>query len=231
MYSMMHEYARNYSLYQRLYKMFEELDRLQQYKVIRELIHCEFTKENYDKVVDLAIKHEKLITNPKDEIKETICELIGLGFKRNAMRIAKENERVYSIIADNAFKIGCDWTLRNAPHLFPINCINFAYWLYSFEEYKFKAFEQFMKYLQAIEETTEGNLFDNKYRCIEDAENALVSIMIHKIIDSDTPSDINDILSAYPKVVSAIQNSPDSEYYDDFIKTVELSKEICYGTK
>ena len=39
--------------------MFDELDRRQQYKVVRGLINIEFTKENYAELSKLAIHHEK----------------------------------------------------------------------------------------------------------------------------------------------------------------------------
>lgn len=231
MYSGMNMFDKSYPLYQRLYGMLDELDSRQQYKVIRGLIHFDFTKENYTELSRLAIQHEKLIAKSKDDIKDTILYFICIGLKRNANKIAQECGGKYSTVADDAFKIGCEWTYRNNPHLYPINCISYAYWLYSFEEYRLKAVEQFKAYLKAVENIDGENIFDQKNRLIEDAENALISIMVQTILRAENPSDLNNILSNYPKVVSAIRNSPNSEYYEDFINIVELSRQICYGTE
>ena len=231
MYSGMNLFDNNYPLYQKLYEMLDDLDRLQQYKVVRELIHFEFRKENYAELVNLALKHEKLIAKSKDKIKETVLYIISSGFNYNANKIARENQGKYLESIDNSYKIGCDWALRNDNRLFPMNCIDYAYWLYGFDEYKDRAIEQFRLYLKAVESAIEDDIFDKDYRRIEDAENALVSILIQEIVNSSKPKDLNTILSEYPKIVSAIIDSPNSEYYDDFIKVVDLSKEICYGTK
>lgn len=231
MYSLMNMLDKSYPLYHRLYRMIDELDRRQQYKVVRELIHFEFTKENYAELSELAIKHEKLIANSKDEIKESILTLICLGFIRNANKIAQKYEGKYSTVVDDAFKTGCEWAFRNDPRLYPMNCINYAYWLYRFDECKFKAIEQFKAYLETVENIEEENIFDQKSRLIEDAENALISIMVQTIVRAENPSDLNYILSNYPKVVSAIRNNPSSEYYEDFVNTVKLSRKICYGTE
>lgn len=231
MYSGMNMFEKNYPLYQRLYRMLNELDRRQQYKVVKELIHFEFKKENYTKVSELAIRHEKLIAKSKDEIKETIYYLICLGLKRNANKIAQECGGGYSTAADDAFKKGCEWAFRNNPHLYPMNCIDYAYWLYGFDECRFKAIEQFKAYLKAVENIEGENIFDQKNMFIEDAENALISIMVQMIVRAENPSDLQNILSNYPKVVTAIKNSPNSEYYEDFINVVELSRRICYGTE
>lgn len=230
MYSGMNMLDKSYPLYQRLYRMFDELDRRQQYKVVRGLINIEFTKENYAELSKLAIHHEKLIAKSKDEIKETILYFICLGFTRNANKIAQECGR-YSTVADDAFRIGCEWAFRNAPRLYAMNCIDYAYWLYRFDECRFKAIEQFKAYLKAVENIKEENIFDQKDRFIEDAENALISIMVQTIVRADNPSDLNNILSNYPKVVTAIKNSPNSEFYNDFVNVVKLSKEICYGAE
>ena len=231
MYSRMHLFNLSHPLYQRLYMMFDELDKRQQYKVVKELIHFEFIKENYAELVKLAIIHENLIAKSKDEIKETVLDLISLGFKRNANKAAKECEGYYSIDVDNAFKTGCEWTLRNNQHIFPMLCIDYAYWLYGFNEYEVKALEQFRLYLKSIENVNQEEIFDNTYIFVEDAEQALISIIIQEIIKSPTPSDLNKILSDFPRVISAINKYPNSDYYEDFIKAIELSKEICYGTK
>lgn len=112
-----------------------------------------------------------------------------------------------------------------------MNCIDYAYWLYGFDECRFKAIEQFKAYLKAVENIEGKNIFDQKNRFIEDAENALISIMVQTIVRAENPSDLQNILSNYPKVVSAIKNSPNSEYYEDFFNIVELSRRICYGTE
>ena len=229
--SLMNDFEKSYPLYKRLYEMFDNLDRLQQYMVVRELIHFEFTKKNYSELVRLSLKHEKLISKSKDEIEETILYLIGSGFNLNANNIAKENEGVFSVDTDNAFKSGCDWALRNYPLVYPMNCIDYAYWLYGFDDHKIKALEQFENYLNCLENSQFDVLFDERYRNIIDAENAIISIIIQKIVKSDKPTDLNSILNKYPKVIASISNAPQSELFEDFNNVISYAKEICYGNK
>ena len=74
-------------------------------------------------------------------------------------------------------------------------------------------------------------LFDERYRNIIDAENAIISIIIQKIVKSDKPTDLNSILNKYPKVIASISNAPQSELFEDFNNVISYAKEICYGNK
>lgn len=229
LYSSMNESEKNYKLYQRLYKIFDELDPVQQYKVVIELIHFEYMKENYSYVVELSLKHEDLIKKSKDDNKQTVLDLNGFGFLKNARHLNELKKSWNFEDINNAYKLGCEWAMKNDLLIFPIICIDYAYWLYGFDNQKDKAVEQFISYLNCVEHTTEDNLFDGRYREIEDAEQAIISILVQKIIKAPKPSDLQSILKNYPKIISAIKNAPTSEYFEDFNHVIIISKEKCYG--
>lgn len=229
--SLMKKVDRSYPLYQRLYEMFDDLDRLQQYKVVKNLIYFEADKENYAEVVDLAIKHEKLIAKSKDEDKAAVLDIIGFSFLRYANNFARENQEIDIEIAQEPFELGCTWTLLNYPIFFPLFCHNYANWLYLIDGQIIDALGLYSVFLDEIEQSTDEKLFDGTYRRIEDAEIALTSILVQGIVSSTNPNDLNNILDRYPKVVTGIMNEPNSLFYEDFIKTVERVKDLNDETK
>lgn len=226
MYSLLNIRDKSISLYQRLYQMFDTLDKYQQYLVVSRLIHNAFTEEKYTELIELATKHEELIVKSHHPSKQTIIDLISMGFKRSAVKKSQECSGIYSTSTDEAFKRGYKWILKNNPNLFPYICIEYAYWLYRFKEQTSKAVELFEVYLQTIENINQKEIFDSNLRPIEDAENAIISILVYRILQAQEPSSLNSILNTYPRVVTEIKNSPQSRYYKDFIKTIELAKEI-----
>lgn len=225
MYLLINKEEKNYPIYQRLYKMLNELDKHQQYNVVTRLIYHEFTQENYAELAKLALKHEGIITKSKDENKEAVYKLIGLGFKRNAIKLAQKHDNNYSAAVDSAYKTGCEWTQRNSFRLYTQNIFEYACWLYRFDKYKIKAVEQFKIYLKAVENNYERPIISNRFFChIENAELALIYLLRQEMMESPTPKKLNDILSEYPKTIADIKNSPNSEYYDDLIKIIEFTK-------
>ena len=229
MYSILHMFDENYPLYKRLYEMFDDLDRLQQYEVVKNLIRFEFQRENYSTVVELSLKHEKLIANSKDEVKDVILDLIGLGHLRYARQINGKYGNAYMNITDQVYDSGCAWALRNNVLIFPTICIGYAYWLYGFKEQIPKALAQYELYLDCIEHCKQDKLFDSRYRIIEDAENALISILVQRIKIPPIPADLNGIIKKYPKVIAEIRNNLNSEFYEDFNYILKQVQEKCYG--
>lgn len=229
LFSSINEFEKNYTLYQRLYTMFDELDPIQQYKVVKELLHFEYQKGNYSYVVELSLIHEELIAKSKDEHKQTVLDISGFGFLKNARKLNDMKSSWNFEDINNAYKLGCEWALRNNILMFPTICINYAYWLYQFDNQKNNAIKQFGSYLNCVEHTPEDNLFDGKYREIEDAEQAINSILIQKIIKTKNPADLQSILNNYPRIISAIKNAPTSYYFEDFSQIILISKEKCYG--
>lgn len=229
MYSLLHKFDEEYPLYQRLYKIFDDLDKFQQFKVVKSLITLEFEKDNYQVVVELSHKHEKLIAKSKDESKATVLDLIGLGHLRFVKYLENRYKDTNTTIIDQSYNSACSWALRNKVPAFPFICIEYAYWLYSINELVPKALLQCECYLDYLENCNQETLFDSKYRRVEDAENALISILVRRIITSSTPTDLNEIIKKYPKVISEIRNNPNSRYYEDFNQSIKLAKEKCYG--
>lgn len=227
--SRMERFDDSYPLYQRLYTMFDEMDRIQQYKVVCELIHFEFLKGNYAKVTELSFKHEKLISKAKDENKEVKLDIICFGLLRNAREEALSSQGSYSDNVKLTYESACTWTKSNYPLFFPKMCIDYAYWLYGFSDKKQMALSQYELYLDSIEHSQYEVLFDEIYRNIVDAENAIISIVVQRVLTSTTPSDLNNILSKYPRIVSSINNAPQSDLYEDFISVIRIANDKCYG--
>lgn len=229
MYSMLHKFDEKYPLYQRLYKIFDDLEKFQQYEVVKGLISHEFKKNNFQAVVELSLKHEKLIAKSKDEIKATVLDIIGMGHFRFAKYLEKKYKDTDTAIIDQSYKSACSWAFRNKVPIFPTICIGYAYWLYSINELVPKALLQYERYLDYIENCNQKTLFDSKCRFVEDAENALISILVRRVIASSPPTDLNEIFKKYPKVISEIRNNPNSKFYEDFIQTIKQAQEKCYG--
>lgn len=229
MYSLLHKFDENYPLYKRLYEIFDDLDKFQQYEVVKGLISLEFEKGKFQVVVELSHKHEKLIAKSKDDIKATVLDIIGMAHLRFARYLEKKYQDTDTAIIDQSYNSACSWALRNKVPIYPTICIEYAYWLYGINELVPKALLQYECYLDYIETCNQETLFDSKCRFVEDAENALISIMVKKIITSSAPIDLNEFLKKYPKIISEIKNDPSSEYYEDYNQAVKRAQEICYG--
>lgn len=225
MYILMDKMDKLYALYLRLSESLEELDRHQQKDVVQYLMYYEFEKKDYFNVIQLYQKHKKLIDKSKDN--NIVLGFIGLSFLGYAQDLARDT--VYSETTNEVFLSGCNWTYQNYSLLYPKICIEYAYWLYGSVEHLSIALTHFDNYLTYIENNYGDNAFDGSYRQIEDAEMALISILTQKIIISPVPTDLNEILGKFPKIVSKINNSPASEYFEDFNHTVKRAKGICYG--
>lgn len=229
MYSMLHKFNEEHHLYQKLYKMFDDLDKFQQYEVVKGLINLEFEKNHFQAVVELSLKHEKLIAKSKDNTKATVLDLIGMAHLRFAKYLEKKYKNTDTAIINQSYNSACSWALRNKVPIYPTICIGYAYWLYSINVLVPKALSQYECYLDYIENCNQKTLFDSKCRLVEDAENALISIMVKKIITTSAPIDLNKFLKKYPKIISEIKNNPSSKYYEDYNQAVKRAQEKCYG--
>lgn len=228
--SLMGKSEQNISLYRKLYEMFNELDKIQQYKVVKQLIHFEYMAKEYDKVISLAIKHTSLIQNTTDDIKEPVLDLIGFSFEKHAF--AKEDamsKDKYSLEVDEAYAIGYNWTKIN-NEIFSLRCItNWAYYKYQWEEHKCDAILLFYELLDILQRKNMEEFIFDKYIDIEDAQQAIISIIVTQIFNSSTPIDIKAFIEKYNIVFDKLITSQKGEYYNDLIKAIETAYFICYG--
>ncbi len=228
--SLMGRFELNYPLYKQLYDKFDELDKLQQYKVLKELIQFEFKTHNYGEVINLATKHTRLIQWVNDEYKDAVLDIISLSFEKNAFGLEDAvSPEQYSDETDQAYMLGYDWTKTNNKVFFPRSIIYWAYYKYKWNDTKNDAISLFYELLDILQnKNIEEPLFD-EYCEIEDAQQAIISIIVTQIIKASTPIDIDSFITKYDRVFNELIGSKEGEYYKVLIDALETAYIVCYG--
>lgn len=228
--SLMGNFDQNIPLYEKLYEMFEDLDPLQQYKVVKELIHTAFKAEKNDKVIALATKHEKLIQQTNDEVKDAVLDLISLSFEKTAFKIEDTTSADrYSVEVNDAYLTGYNWTKVNNKAFLPRSIIYWGYYKYKWDNVKDEAILLFYELLDLLQnKDIEEPIFD-AYCEIEDAQQAIISIIVTQIINASTPIDIERFITKYDRVFIELIGSKNGQYYSDLINAIETAYTICYG--
>lgn len=228
--SLMKSFEQSFPLYKRLYGMFDDLDKVLQYKVVKELIHFEFKAKEYNEVINLATKHAQLIRQTNDEVKNSLLDLISLSFEKNAFakedRLSKDN---FSSEVDDEYAKGYNWAKLNNETFLPRSIVYWAYYRYKWDESEDKAIPLFYEMLDILQnKNIEEGLFD-RYCEVEDAQQAIISIIMRQILKASSPIDIKALMDKYDRIFVELITSQKGEYHNDLITVIESAFVICYG--
>ncbi len=211
-YSVAHQFERNYPIYQRLYGNFENLDNQQKYKTIKELIHFEFKKKNYPLIIEYAENNKQLIRRTNDEVKESVLYFIVSAYNEVAYRHEAIGNNTNDFSACNkTYLEGYDYAKQAKAKCLPYIIINRAYSLYTQTLYKSKAIELFEEYIDcALIAQTNKDEEMLKYFIVEDLQQALISIILN------TPSEkATQIKTKFNSVISSFHLTTEGEYSKD----------------
>lgn len=220
-YSIMKIFEYNKPIYNRLYSMFERLDDFQKYHTVKQLIHFSFEDENYERVIELAEKHNILIDQTQDGIKDVVHNLINMSYSRLSRKVASQSIS-FSLKAEEVYERGSKWAESYNIMYLPLSLNEHACYLYQWEQYE-KAIQLFHIYLGILEsignKSQNNTIFVDKHKTIyiEDAQKALISIIYVEYINTKSPRDLKTLFQKYPNVISEIIESEKGKYFDEFI--------------
>lgn len=230
MYSLMGTAEQSIPLYEKLYEMFDELDKIQQYKVVRKLMFLKFNAKDYEKVNTLATRHEKLIRWANDEDKNIVLTTISLSFETVALENYKNKKR-YSQKVDDSYAMAYNWIKDNNKDFLPriIDC--WAFYKCKWIDFEYQAIPLFYELLDLIQnKEIDEPLFD-KYCSVESVQYAIINIIVMQIYKTSPPMDIKDFMNKYSRLFDELITSQKGIYYKDLMTTLETAYTICYGER
>lgn len=202
----------------------------EKYKIIKETIKSEFNNHNFDNVIKIAERNSSIIEQTNDESNLNIHDIICLSYSRYISKKNKESDH-FNYQIENLYERVCRWAGKYRIKHLPTNLIQHAYYQYKWDKNE-KAIELFHAYLNFLELI--GNNSQNQpifqenqnFILIEDAQQALISIIYIEYINSNKPKNLKVLFQKYPNIISEIMDGQKGEYYNDFIKTCELAMKV-----
>ena len=217
-------------LYEKLYEMFDELDKIQQYKVVRGLISLKSDAKDHEQVIALATRHEKLIRWANDEVKSAVLGIISFSFQTVAWEKSQSKNR-YSQKVDDSYAIAYNWIKANNKDFLPRIIACWAYYKYKWDGLEYQAIPLFYELLDLIQNKyIDEPLFD-KYCEVEDVQQAIISIIVMQVYKTSPPMDIKDFMNKYSRLFNELITSQKGIYYKDLMTTLETAYTICYGER
>lgn len=220
--------GRSTPIYKSLYNMFDELDKIQQYEVLKYLINLKFNAKDYEDVIALATKHTKLIRWINDEVKSAVLDIISFSFEKVALEKSLNKNR-YLQKVDDSYVMAYNWVMENNEVYLPKIIVCWAYYRYQWNGLERKAIPLFYEFLDFMQnKDKDAPLFD-EYCKVEDVQQAIISIIVQQIYNTSSPIDINELMNKYDRVFYELIYLQKGKYYQEFIKTIETAYTICYG--